>query len=690
MSINTIIDNAKILKQLATAINSNLPTTGITELTNTDTNCAVSVAGNVGTVNLNPSGITLSNLNITGELRLNDSAGVNNYVLTSKGSAMAPQWLPSSGGGSGITTLTNTDGNCGVSASGSVGTVNLNSSITVPIITATTNLNLGHTLTTGGGYGNSGDVLVSQGSSAPKWIAQSASGGITGLNNTDNNCSVSVAGNTGTVNLANSISVPTIAASTNLILPNTITTNTGVGAVGQVLISGGGGGAVSWATPAASGILSITNNDGNIAPSIFGTVANLDLSSAITVPTITATGNLNLGHTLTTSGGYGNSGDVLVSQGYSAPKWLPQSAGGGITTLNNTDGNCALAVVGSVGTVNLENNISVASVATTDFLVNNTSTLKGPILLGAAADSGTAGQLLTSAGAGLPAVWATSSGGGGITTLTNTDGNCQVSVAGSTGQINLNSSLNLTGLSVSSLTPSYTLCSVAFQLGTSCALTTNNDTGAVGQILVSNGAGNCPLWKTPNGPGLYSIANTDNNLNISYNANYSTATIDFKPNIYIANLALANKMSANGLIGDAGQVLTSGGAAGPAIWATPSGISVIASVVAQQPVYSNMVSLNCTQQIAVSGMNTLLPASITITATFESSLQSGDFNFQAIRNGTVFKQWNANMYVGGNTISITLIDSTPVASGYYQLNLNGAGPFLNTNIQDYYSVVITQ
>ena len=64
MSINNIISNPVILKELSDAINLILPTTGITELINTDGNINVSVAGNTGNVNLNQTvGITTLNMN---------------------------------------------------------------------------------------------------------------------------------------------------------------------------------------------------------------------------------------------------------------------------------------------------------------------------------------------------------------------------------------------------------------------------------------------------------------------------------------------------------------------------------------------------------------------------------------------------------------------------------------------------
>lgn len=88
MSIDTIIYNSTVLDHLATALSPHFPDTGITSLVNTDGNVATSVAGTVGTINLDPdlsvtsvitSGTTLFNL----ECRASGNYGAINLNNTS-------------------------------------------------------------------------------------------------------------------------------------------------------------------------------------------------------------------------------------------------------------------------------------------------------------------------------------------------------------------------------------------------------------------------------------------------------------------------------------------------------------------------------------------------------------------------------------------------------------------------------
>ena len=98
MSINTLLDNPVILSELGSALAPLFPDTGITSLTNTDSNVSVSVSGRVGTVNLANS-ITVSNnltvnaiTNMKGLVQLNGNAGSTGQILTSQGSS-PPIWL---------------------------------------------------------------------------------------------------------------------------------------------------------------------------------------------------------------------------------------------------------------------------------------------------------------------------------------------------------------------------------------------------------------------------------------------------------------------------------------------------------------------------------------------------------------------------------------------------------------------
>jgi len=75
------------------------------------------------------------------------------------------------GGGSGITSLQNTDGNIAVGVAGSVGNIDLEQNITV-----NQNLNVKGKIELNGASGSSGQILTSQGSGNPIWTTLPSSG----------------------------------------------------------------------------------------------------------------------------------------------------------------------------------------------------------------------------------------------------------------------------------------------------------------------------------------------------------------------------------------------------------------------------------------------------------------------------------------------------------------------------------
>ena len=165
----------------------------------------------------------------------------------------------------------------------------------------------------------------------------------------------------------------------------------------------------------------------------------------------TIEGQLNVTGAISVNGSTGTAGQVLTSQGTNLPAyWAVASGGGGGTvTLPNTQvafGSTSDTVTSSANLVyNSSSNIlsvgtttsglisstpggsiTVASDTSISLTANSTEVVTinadgsldiyGPINV--SSSSGTAGQVLTSQGAGLPAVWGV--GGGGSTTLANT------------------------------------------------------------------------------------------------------------------------------------------------------------------------------------------------------------------------------------------------------------------------------
>jgi hypothetical protein len=180
--------------------------------------------------------------------------------------------------------------------------------------------------------------------------------------------------------------------------------------------------------PLGGGITSLSNTDTNVSVSVNGTNGQINLESTISVTTLKISDKINI------NGNTGISGQVLTSQGSGAVIWS-DNIDSGITSLTNTDSNVSVSVVGSTGTVNLEQNIDISGLTIEDF--KNPWTLNQPSVNGQVLSSDTNGDLS----------WTTPVDNG-ITSLSNTDSNVSVSVLGNAGTVNLEQNIDISGLTI--------------------------------------------------------------------------------------------------------------------------------------------------------------------------------------------------------------------------------------------------
>lgn len=173
MSIDTILYNTTILDQLATSLGPHFPDTGITSLTG-DSNITCNVAGRDGTVHLNPN-IAVTDINVTGVVKLGGSSGTSGQVLKSNGSS-PPTWGSLSVG---VTSVTNTDTNITISPTVGAVVANMASSVSLTNLTVNSITNLKADLQSNGNSGTAGQVLTSGGAgAAPTWSSSASTSGL--------------------------------------------------------------------------------------------------------------------------------------------------------------------------------------------------------------------------------------------------------------------------------------------------------------------------------------------------------------------------------------------------------------------------------------------------------------------------------------------------------------------------------
>jgi len=243
--------------------------------------------------------------------------------------------------------------------------------------------------------------------------------------------------------------------------------------------------------------------------------------------------------------------------------------------------------------------------------LSGTTQIQGPLSSGSSPSVGTAGQVLTSAGPGLPPSWTSVTGTGSVTSVGMTVPSF-LSVANSpiTSAGVLNVTLSGTALPVSS--------------GGTGSITIPTD----GQLLIGNGTGF--TLGTISGGGGITVVNTAGgialttsnipNAGLQYSAftlgSTSVSLGDTKTTIAGLTLASANFTTAltlSGSSGTVGQVLTSGGPGAAPTWTTVTSGSggTVTSVGVSVPSFLSVANSPVTSSgtIAISLSGTALPVS---------------------------------------------------------------------------------
>jgi hypothetical protein len=299
----------------------------------------------------------------------------------------------------------------------------------------------------------------------------------------------------------------------------------------------------------------------------------------------TIEGQLNVTGAVNVNGSSGTAGQVLTSQGTDLPAvWGVGGGGGGTVTLPNTQiafGSTSDTVTSSANLVyNSSSNIlsvgttasglissapggsiTIAADASISLTANGYEVVTinadgsldmyGPINV--SGSSGTAGQVITSQGAGLPAVWGV--GGGGSTTLANTQiafGSTSDTVTSSTNLVYDNSTDTLIvgdfgtfdgHISANGFLRLESTSSIYLNIGGTDAVTIDS---ANTIVIGSSGSG---VVSASVGQSLYLESDAGNNVII---------------------LGSAGDLSVNGSAGTVGQVLTSQGTDASPTWESPT------------------------------------------------------------------------------------------------------------------------
>ena len=419
-----------------------------------------------------------------------------------------------------------------------------------PAAATVTTLRINSTLSLAGATGTAGQVLTSNGASAPTW-ATPTTGTVTSvaaltLGTTGTDLSSTVA--TGTTTPVITLNVPTASATNRGVLSSadwstfnnkgsgTITSVTGTA---PVVSSGGTTPAISMAaaTTSVNGYLTSTdwntfNNKGSGSVTsvagtgtvngltLTGTVTSsgsltlggtLDLSSPPAIGNTTAAAGtfttLRFNSTLSANGLTGTAGQVLTSNGASAPTWQSVGGVGTVTSVNGSGGTTGLTLTGgpitSSGTLTLGGTLAVANGGT------GVTALGTGVVTALGVNTGTAGSFVVNGGAlGTP-----SSG-----TVTNLTGTASININGTVGATTpttvVATQVDITAqgdLRLQDTTGGeYVALQAPGTLASSYTLTLPVDDGTAGQALVTDGSG-VLSWSTAASGDVYGPASATDN-----------------------------------------------------------------------------------------------------------------------------------------------------------------------------------
>ena len=492
--------------------------TGATSVTGTGANVLAvspSFTGTVQVANININGSAIM-AGTTTPLVLNDTSGTAGQVLTSAGAGATPTWTTLAAGGS-VTSVQASGGTTGLTFSGG------------PIVNSGT-LTLAGTLgVSNGGTGiNSyavGDIVYAASTNALAKLPDVAVG------------QVLLSGGVGAAPSYGKVALATHVSGTLPIANGGTGATTSTGTGNLVLAT-----APSISNPVLSG--GTLNNaviGGTTAAA--GTFTTLAARTSLTLSGAAVTLNLN--------GSTGTAGQVLTSQGgVSTPTW---TSVGTMTSIDASGGTTGLTFSGgpitSSGTLTLGGTLAVASGGTgattvtgtgANVLANNSNlqgttqiakaSVAGGITLAGTASPlvlnstpGTAGQVLISQGPDTTPAWQTVTGSGTVTSVQASGGTTGLTFAGGpitgAGTLTLGGTLapaaggtgtttsTGTGSNVLSAGPTLTGTTTVSGLNISGSLAFSGAQGTAGQVLMSGGAGNAPVWAAP--PGSGSVTSID-------------------------------------------------------------------------------------------------------------------------------------------------------------------------------------
>ena len=578
--------------------------------------------------------ITVESLNIGSagnSYSFPETVGTNGQILVLNNDSLI--W--GSGGGGGISALTNTDGNISISGS-SVVTVNLESAITVNEV----NIGTAYTLPTVAGTANQVLAMPASGN-ACVWKNDSAgSGTVTNVSSGNSNITVTNATTTPVVSLASDLNVSSvygynvnatlIGIGNNSPVPDFVFPQINANPPINTLIISAGGGSSSFGT--ASSLLN--NTDGNISLTNNGSnITVIDLASSLQLE------GLSIHNQYTFPATIGSPNQVLaVPGGGSTLYWKNDNAGTG--TVTNVSGDANFIVTNQTTTPS----ISLASTVEIDTLnINNAYTLPSTI--------GSANQVLSVPVSGTTLTWKNDAAGTGtVTNVSSGNSNIVVTNNTTTPVVSLQNEINITNLTATG--GIYGLAVNASVLGLADG---DSNPQFVFPLVSSNPPINTLIVSDGNGSSTFSTINglfnnTDGNITLT-NGGSNTTTINMDSTVNLNTLTLGNAYTFPATIGTPNQVLSVPNSGSTLTWsANGSG------------------STSCFVYAALTGMTYVTDALAVINST--NSQHSNNISFPTttsitlpINSTFIFNCYlNNTSLTGANSVAVTL--DTSNITGY--------------------------
>jgi len=474
-------------------------------------------------------------LNAPDGLILSNGVGANGQILVSQGINNPPQWRTVSGASTTLSALVAQNSSCGdlplTQCSGIESTNAFN-------LVANDGLNVGN------GVGTIGQVLTSNGSAEPTWTSVSGSSKTLGELVTENpSCN--------DLPLTHCTGIDS-TTTLELVAPDGLVINGGVGTNDQVLVSQGVGLTPIWKTILETQTLTSildTNTSAGFNP--ITDIIGIESQSQLTM--VAPTG-IQLNNTVGTSGQY------LGSNGTAQPTWktLPTTTLSGIIAESSSCGNQGLTDIPSVTSA-------------------NTFSITAPQGLSVGGSVGVAGQILTSNGGSAPATWTTPvSNSTTLSGLIAQSSDCGNQNFTNCAGVQSNNYINL-------VAPS--------------GIRLANTEGSQGQVLTSNGTAQ-PTWQTISS-GTSTLAQL-----VASNSSCGDASLTQCTGISSGttlSLTAPSGLRLNNSVGTTNQVLSSNGAGQPT-WKTVS----VNPTLAQVLVNGSDANGNIIQNLAAISSNTSL------------------------------------------------------------------------------------